>query len=86
MGYAGVDVLADVTSKNFLPRSVGIFGTVGSGESNTTQVIVEEAVNAGWAVVIIDVEGEYVKMNEPTSDVRLIPIYRLIHPQCPLAL
>ncbi len=74
MGYEKISVMADVNSKNFLPRNVGVFGTVGSGKSNTTQVIIEEAINAGWAVVVVDVEGEYVKMNEPTSDPRLIPI------------
>ena len=44
---------------------MGVFGTVGSGKSNTAQVLAEEAIEAGWAVVLIDVEGEYVRMNEP---------------------
>jgi DNA helicase HerA-like ATPase len=74
MGYEKIEVMIDVENKNFLPRNVGIFGTVGSGKSNTTQVIMEEACKAGWAVVVIDVEGEYVRMNEPTEDKRLIPI------------
>ena len=68
MRYEKVAVRADGESKNFLPRNVGVFGTVGSGKSNTTQVIVEEALNAGWAVVVIDVEGEYVQMDQPNSD------------------
>jgi DNA helicase HerA-like ATPase len=76
MGYEKIDVKADVESKNFLPRNIGIFGTIGSGKSNTTQVIMEEAVKAGWAVVVVDVEGEYVRMNEQTSDKRLIPILK----------
>ncbi|MGE3601160.1 MAG: ATP-binding protein [Dehalococcoidia bacterium] len=67
MGYVGVPVKADVDNKNFLPRNVGVFGTVGSGKSNTTQVLMEEAVDAGWAVVAIDVEGEYVRMDEPND-------------------
>ena len=50
--------------KRILPRNVGVFGTVGSGKSNTTQVLVEEASAAGWAVVVIDVEGEYVKIGQ----------------------
>jgi DNA helicase HerA-like ATPase len=74
MGYEKIEVKTDVENKNFLPRNVGIFGTVGSGKSNTTQVIMEEAAKAGWAVVVVDVEGEYVRMNEPTEDKRLIPI------------
>jgi DNA helicase HerA-like ATPase len=68
MGYEQVRVQADIDSKNFLPRNLGIFGTVGSGKSNTVQVLMEEAIKAGWAVVAIDVEGEYVRMNEPTVD------------------
>lgn len=76
LGYPEVAVHADVTSKSFLPRNVGIFGTVGSGKSNTTQVLMEEATAAGWAVVVVDVEGEYVRMNEPTSDERLISILK----------
>ena len=76
MGYEKVKVLADINLKNFLPRNVGIFGTVGSGKSNTTQVLMEEAVKAGWAVVVVDVEGEYVKMNQPTSDNNLIPLLK----------
>lgn len=66
MGYEEqrVEVHVNSENKNILPLNVGIFGTVGSGKSNTVQVLVEEASQAGWACVIIDVEGEYVRMNE----------------------
>lgn len=60
-----IEVRANTENKNFLPLNVGIFGTVGSGKSNTVQVLVEEASYASWACVVIDVEGEYVGMNEP---------------------
>jgi len=76
MGYDAVEVAADAASKSFLPRNVGVFGTVGSGKSNTTQVLMEEALDAGWAVVVVDVEGEYVQMNEPTDDAALRGILR----------
>jgi DNA helicase HerA-like ATPase len=52
-------------SKDVLPRNVGIFGTVGSGKSNTAQVVIEEAAAHGWAVIVLDVEGEYVGMDAP---------------------
>ncbi len=55
-----------------LVRHVGIFGTTGSGKSNTLQVIAEEASKGGRAILLFDIEGEYVRMNEPTED--LIPI------------
>jgi hypothetical protein len=54
--------------KDVLPRNLGIFGTVGSGKSNTTQVLIEEASAHGWAVVLLDVEGEYVEMDAPSRE------------------
>lgn len=74
LGYEEVRVEAGSTNKGFLPRNVGIFGTVGSGKSNTTQVLMEEALRAGWAVVTIDVEGEYVRMNEGTDEPHLAAV------------
>ncbi|MFI7148068.1 ATP-binding protein [Nonomuraea sp. NPDC050022] len=74
LGYDGVRVDADSTNKSFLPRNVGIFGTVGSGKSNTTQVLMEEAIRAGWAVVVIDVEGEYVRMDQGNDEHHLARI------------
>ena len=50
-----------------LNRHLGVFGTTGSGKSNTLQVITEEASRAGLCVLIFDVEGEYVKLNEATD-------------------
>jgi DNA helicase HerA-like ATPase len=59
-------------NKGILPRNLGIFGTVGSGKSNTTQVLIEEAARAGWAVIVVDVEGEYTDMDLPTDQTHLI--------------
>lgn len=69
MGYEEqcLEVRVQTENKNILPLNVGIFGTVGSGKSNTVQVLVEEVSNANWACVVIDVEGEYVRMNEPND-------------------
>ena len=50
-----------------LNRHLGIFGTTGSGKSNTLQVITEEASRVGLSVLMFDAEGEYVKLNEPTD-------------------
>jgi DNA helicase HerA-like ATPase len=54
-------------NKGVLPRNLGIFGTVGSGKSNTSQVIVEEAARNGWAVIVLDVESEYTDMDLPAD-------------------
>jgi hypothetical protein len=59
-------------SKEVLPRNVGIFGTVGSGKSNSVQVLIEEASAAGWAVVVLDLEAEYVDMDKPTTQSHLV--------------
>lgn len=76
LGYEDVAVQADPYSKSLLPRNVGIFGTVGSGKSNTTQVLMEEALRAGWAVVALDVEGEYVRMHEATDEPHLADLLK----------
>jgi DNA helicase HerA-like ATPase len=65
------DVWISLDSRT-LVRHIGIFGTTGSGKSNTLQVIAEETSKGGRGVVLFDIEGEYVRMNEPTED--LIPI------------
>jgi DNA helicase HerA-like ATPase len=90
-GWDGVPVGLQSRRKDVLPRNIGIFGTVGSGKSNTAQVLIEEAAACGWAVVILDVEGEYTGMDAPgeASPELLakhgrrpggIPDLRVIHP------
>jgi DNA helicase HerA-like ATPase len=64
-------------NKDVLPRNLGIFGTVGSGKSNTMQVLIEEAAARGWAVILLDVEGEYVEMDQPSTEEKLFR--RLAH-------
>ena len=61
------DVRISIDS-NTLTRHIGIFGTTGSGKSNCLQVIAEEATKAGQGVLIFDIEGEYVRMNEPSDE------------------
>ncbi len=67
MGYRGVKVQLN-NNKDILPRNLGIFGTVGSGKTNTSQVLIEEASKEGWAVIVLDVEGEYTQMDKPTKE------------------
>lgn len=67
-GYEQVRVKLNAHEKKVLPRNLGIFGTVGSGKTNTAQVLIEEAIAAGWAVIILDVEGEYISMDKPNAE------------------
>lgn len=68
-GYPDIRVRINSNSKAVLPRNVGIFGTVGSGKTNSSQVLIEEASSNGWAVIVIDVEGEYISMDRPSSEI-----------------
>jgi DNA helicase HerA-like ATPase len=70
-GQDDLRVCLQSTNKGVLPRNLGIFGTVGSGKSNTSQVVVEEAARAGWAVIVLDVESEYTEMDQPTDEAGL---------------
>src|SRR6185295_7554640 len=67
------DLWVNLQSKNksVLPRNLGVFGTVGSGKSNTSQVIIEEAARNGWSVIVLDVESEYTEMDQPTDETGL---------------
>jgi len=67
-GYPDVRVSLRSQDKKVLPRNVGIFGTVGSGKTNTAQALIEDVSRAGYAVVVVDVEGEYVEMDEPMTE------------------
>jgi DNA helicase HerA-like ATPase len=60
------DVLIGLDA-SVLTRHLGIFGTTGSGKSNTLQVLLEEASENGFAILVFDVEGEYIKLDEPTD-------------------
>jgi uncharacterized protein len=70
-GQQGIAVHLQSKSKGVLPRNLGVFGTVGSGKSNTAQVLIEEAADCGWAVVVLDVEGEYTLMDSPSDEAGL---------------
>jgi len=70
-GYPEVRIAVRSDAKAVLPRNVGIFGTVGSGKSNTCQALIEEAAGAGYAVIVVDVEGEYIEMDQPSAETDL---------------
>lgn len=69
-GYDDILVHLKSTKKSIIPRNIGIFGTVGSGKTNTAQVLIEELVEANWAIIVVDVEGEYIKMDSPTGELQ----------------
>lgn len=64
--YKDVFVQLNSNDKN-IARNWLTGGTVGSGKSNTDQVFIEETLEAGFAQVVVDPEGEYIFMDEPSD-------------------
>jgi DNA helicase HerA-like ATPase len=71
VGLDGVEVRLPSAAKAVLPRHTAILGTTGGGKSTTVANLVCQAVEAGMAVVLLDVEGEYTNLHEPTADPRM---------------
>jgi uncharacterized protein len=65
--YKDVFVYLDGDNKDYLPRNVLTVGTVGSGKSNTDQVLIEETLAANYAQIVVDPEGEYTLMDKPVE-------------------
>ncbi|MGE0059469.1 MAG: ATP-binding protein, partial [Dehalococcoidia bacterium] len=58
--------------KQVLPRHLGILGTTGGGKSTTVSGLLGQIARGGGACVILDTEGEYTAINEPTEDPRML--------------
>lgn len=65
--YEDVFVEIDGNDKGVVPRNWMTVGTIGSGKSNTDQVFIEETLDAGYAQVVLDPEGEYVFMDQASD-------------------
>jgi DNA helicase HerA-like ATPase len=57
--------------KDVLPRHTAILGTTGGGKSTTVARLVQQAQASGCAVILLDVEGEYTFLHEPTTDAHM---------------
>lgn len=71
VGQEEVAVGIPSTRKDVLPRHTAILGTTGGGKSTTVARLVQQAQAAGCAVIVLDVEGEYTFLHEPTADARM---------------
>lgn len=58
--------------KSVLPRHLAVLGTTGGGKSTTIGRLIAQAQAANMAVVLLDTEGEYVQMGEPTEDAAMV--------------
>jgi uncharacterized protein len=71
VGYQNVVVGVPSSEKSVLPRHTAVLGTTGGGKSNTIARIVQQAQQANMAVILLDVEGEYTHLHEPTTKERM---------------
>ena len=67
-----VNVPAD--KKSVLPRHTGILGTTGGGKSTTVTRLIDQAQQQGFAVILLDTEGEYTQTNEKTEDPTMLEL------------
>ncbi|MBO0697699.1 MAG: ATP-binding protein [Zavarzinella sp.] len=72
VGHEAVRVGVPSGAKAVLPRHTAVLGTTGGGKSTTVAGLVKQAADAGWAVVLLDVDGEYTRLNEPTADPQMV--------------
>jgi DNA helicase HerA-like ATPase len=66
--HEDIELRVPSTSKSVFPRHTGILGTTGGGKSTTVSGLVAQFQAAGIACVVLDPEGEYTAICDPTDD------------------
>src|SRR6266480_2728598 len=68
VGYEEIRAAIPSDKKSVLPRHVGILGTTGGGKSTTVSSLISSFQQTGIATIVIDTEGEYTEIYQPTQD------------------
>ena len=68
VGYEEISAAIPSNKKSVLPRHVGILGTTGGGKSTTVSSLISSFQQSGIATIVIDTEGEYTEIYQPTQD------------------
>jgi DNA helicase HerA-like ATPase len=76
VGYENVTVGVPSERKDVLPRHTAVLGTTGGGKSNTIARLIQQAQQANLAVILLDVEGEYTRLNQMTQDEKMLATLR----------
>ena len=76
VGHDKIAVQVPKADKSVLPRHTGIMGTTGGGKSTTVSRLIAEAQANDYAVIVLDVEGEYTQIDQPTNDPRMLAALR----------
>lgn len=68
LGHDDISVSIPSDKKFVLPRHLGILGTTGGGKSTTVSGLISEFQKSNIATILIDTEGEYTHIDQPTED------------------
>lgn len=81
VGFEKMAVQIPSKRKSVLPRHVGVLGTTGGGKSTTVSGLIHQFSNAGIFTVVIDTEGEYTEIDQPTQDKNMLRLLQRIERQ-----
>jgi len=73
-GYDNLPVSIPADKKNVLPRHSAVLGTTGGGKTTTVSGEINSFQKSGLATILIDTEGEYTYINEPTVDPKMLDL------------
>lgn len=74
IGHEDMMVKIPGQKKSVLPRHIGILGTTGGGKSTTVSGLVNQFQKDGIATILIDTEGEYTHINQPSENTNMLKI------------
>jgi hypothetical protein len=75
-GHEKVGVPVPVHNKAVLYRHTAVLGTTGGGKSTTVSNFIGGLKANGVAVILLDTEGEYTTMNEPTANSDMLALLK----------
>lgn len=75
-GHEKVNVPVPVRNKAVLYRHTAVLGTTGGGKSTTVSNFIGGLQSNGVAVILLDTEGEYTTMNEPTANADMMALLK----------
>jgi hypothetical protein len=71
VGHEDIVISVPSDAKSVFPRHTAVLGTTGGGKSTTVAGMIARLQRAGAAVIVLDTEGEYTRIEEPADDPRM---------------
>ncbi len=76
IGHDDIEIQIPSDKKSVFARHFGILGTTGGGKSTTVSGLIDQYQQSDVSTILIDTEGEYTAMNQPTEDVNMITVLK----------